>query len=73
MAQAQSTSDMRQCVTCQHFSLRTSPVARNGFGQCAHDRVWVLKSAVYPRDCSHHEPAEQDVASKRREWLGRRP
>ena len=62
-----------QGITCQHFTLRESPMARQGFGKCAKARAYEFMSAVYARVCAKFTPVEAEVAAKRREWMeGRR-
>ena len=58
-----------QCITCKHFSLRESPLARQGFGRCAFGRAWELMSAVYRKSCVRHSEQTPDAVIKRREWL----
>lgn len=60
-----------QCITCQHFSLRESPMARQGFGKCAKARTYQFMSAVYERVCARFTPLNEEAAAKRQEWLGR--
>jgi len=58
-----------QCITCQHFTLRESPLARNGFGKCVTGRAYEFMSAVYERVCARFAPVEAEAAAKRRAWL----
>lgn len=60
-----------QCIDCQHFTMRESPLARQGFGKCAKARTYEFMSAVYARVCAKFTPVEAEAAAKRREWLGR--
>lgn len=59
-----------QCMTCRHFTLRESPLARNGFGRCLWGRVAQFVSATFPRKCSAHSPMDGESIAKRQEWLG---
>jgi len=61
-----------QCITCQHFTLRESPLARQGFGKCAVGRAYQFMSAVYERACIRFTPLNEEAAAKRQEWLGER-
>lgn len=58
-----------QCLTCQHFTLRESPLARQGFGKCVKGRAYELMSAAYERVCARFAPVEAETAEKRRAWL----
>ena len=58
-----------QCIDCQHFTLRESPLARQGFGKCVKGRAYEFMSAVYERVCARFAPVEAEAAAKRREWL----
>lgn len=58
-----------QCITCQHFTLRESPLARQGFGKCVKGRAYEFMSAVYERACARFAPVEAETAAKRRAWL----
>lgn len=58
-----------QCITCKHFTLRDSPLARQGFGKCVKGRAYEFMSAVYQRVCDKFEPLEEQAAAKRRQWL----
>ena len=60
-----------QCITCQHFTLRESPLARQGFGKCVKGRAYQFMSAVYERVCARYTPLDAETAAKRLEWLGR--
>lgn len=59
-----------QCVTCQHFTLRESSLARNGFGKCLKGRAYEFMSSVYERVCGRHEALDAEAVAKRQEWLG---
>lgn len=58
-----------QCITCQHFTLRESPLARQGFGKCAKGRAYEFMSAVYERVCARYTPLDAETTAKRREWM----
>ena len=58
-----------QCITCQHFTLRESPMARQGFGKCIKGRAYQFMSAVYERVCSKFSPVEAEDAAKRWAWV----
>lgn len=62
-----------QCITCLHFTLRESPLAREGFGKCLKGKAYEFMSAVYERVCGKHSALEAESVAKRREWVeGRR-
>lgn len=58
-----------QCIDCKHFTLRESPLARQGFGKCAVGRAYQFMSAVYERACDRFSPLGAETAAKRRAWL----
>lgn len=59
-----------QCITCQHFTLRTAGgMAREGFGKCVKGRAYEFMSAVYERVCARYTPLDAETAAKRRAWL----
>lgn len=58
-----------QCITCQHFTLRDSPLARQGFGKCAKGKAYQFMSAVYRKVCGRHIEVDADAAAKRRAWM----
>lgn len=58
-----------QCITCQHFTLRESPLARQGFGKCVKGKAYEFMSAVYERVCARFTPLDEEAAAKRRVWL----
>jgi hypothetical protein len=60
------------CMTCQHWSLRDSPLAVSGFGRCSQSQnKHTYFSPVQERDCQKHEPTTQAVVDKRFEYLQR--
>lgn len=58
-----------QCITCQHFTLRESPLARQRFGRCLKGKTYEFMSAVYERVCARFTPLDDEAAAKRRAWL----
>lgn len=58
-----------QCVTCQHFSLRESPMARQGFGLCAHKPAHQFMSASFQRVCAKHAELDAEAVAKRKAWV----
>ena len=58
-----------QCITCQHFTLRESPLARQGFGKCAKGKAYQFMSAVYERMCARYTPLDAEAVAKRRAWV----
>lgn len=59
-----------QCITCQHFTLRTAgSMAREGFGNCAQRRPHEFMGATYQRVCAKYAELDADAVAKRREWL----
>lgn len=63
-----------QCITCQHFNLRSAGrIANHGFGNCAKRASHEFMSASYQRVCSMHSELDAEAVAKRREWVeGRR-
>lgn len=56
-----------QCLTCMRFSLKDSPMGKNGFGRCALRRdLWTYPSATYKRVCDKHKVAVD--AEQRVDW-----
>lgn len=59
-----------QCITCQHFSLRSAgPMASQGFGVCAQRRPHEFMSATFQRVCAKHAELDADAVAKRKAWL----
>jgi hypothetical protein len=62
-----------ECITCDRFSFKPvdPKLARCGFGACALRPAWEAQSAVYPRECPHHDPAPAEKVEKGRTWLAK--
>lgn len=58
-----------QCVTCEHFTLRDSPMAREGYGKCAVGKSYRFESALYSHLCEKHVELDAEQVQKRRQWL----
>ena len=58
-----------QCVTCQHFTMRGSRMAHEGFGHCAKAQPYEYMSAVYERVCKSHVLLDASAIAARKEWL----
>lgn len=59
------------CTTCREWRLKDAPLAKQGFGQCAHGPAW--KSTAPLTTCDRHIPAPADVIAARVKWLDRKP
>ena len=57
-----------QCLTCKHFTLRDSPLAKQGFGKCAVGKAYQFMSAVYEKVCQRHVELDAAEVEKRRQW-----
>lgn len=57
-----------QCVTCARFSLKTSQLARHGFGHCGAKTKAEYVSISYPQQCARHQQAKEEVIAERRAW-----
>lgn len=55
------------CTTCANWKLKGAPLAKVGFGQCAHGPEW--RSTGPLKTCDRHKPAPADVTAKRVAWL----
>jgi hypothetical protein len=58
-------------MSCQHWTLRCpAPVPelmRKGYGRCAHAHIHTYHAPS--ATCEKHEPAPNDIVSKRRKYL----
>lgn len=60
---------MTTCATCTNWSLKASPLARQGFATCSAGNRW---NYLTPKGaCAAHKPLEQAAADARILWLGR--
>lgn len=58
-----------QCITCHHFTLRESPLARQGFGKCAKKAAYEFMSASFQRVCAKHAELDAEAVAKRKAWV----
>lgn len=63
--------EVRRCVDCTRFALRTSALAQYGFGRCTVRSMSAghTFSAVRPHVCTRFNAATSEVADKRMAWL----
>lgn len=61
-----------KCVECQHWRLKGSPLAQNGFGICAMQASGATYYAsTFLRNCSAFSRAGVDIVFGRHAWLRR--
>ena len=57
------------CITCQHWRLKTSPMARNGLATCVHLPRYEYLPPQHT--CQRHQTAAPEITAARIKWLSK--